>query len=46
MSIKQRSNLPMLVPQAKAMPCYNKTHMFYLTTSMLVLCGVIIASSF
>jgi len=46
MSINQKSNLPVLVPQAKAMPRYNKTHMFYLATSMVVLCGALIATSF
>lgn len=46
MSINQKSNLPFLVAQAKAIPRYNKTHMFYLATTMVVLCGALIASRF
>jgi hypothetical protein len=45
-----KSNSPVLVQQAKtkakAMPLYNKTHLFYLVTSMVMLSGIFIAASF
>lgn len=46
MSINSKSNLPVLVQQAKAMPHRNKTHMFYLFTTIVVLSGILIATSF
>jgi len=46
MNKNAKSRLPVRVQQTKTMPRYNKTHMLYLATIMVVLNGVIIATSF
>jgi len=46
MNKNTKSRLPAHVQQTKTIPRYNKTHMFYLVTIMMVLSGVIIATSF
>lgn len=46
MSLKQKSNLPLLIPQVRTIPQYNKTHMIFLVSSILMLSAVLIASSY
>jgi len=46
MNTNAKTRLPVRVQQTKTMPRYNKTHMLYLVTIMMVLSGVIIATSF
>jgi len=46
MTINSKSNLPIRTLKTKTMPRYNKVHMFYLVTTMMVLIGVVIATSF
>jgi len=46
MNKNAKTCLPIRVQQTKTMPRYNKIHMLYLATIMVVLSGVIIATSF
>ena len=46
MTRHSKSLLPVHVLKTKTMPLYNKTQFFYLAAIMIVLSGVLIATSF
>lgn len=46
MSLNQRSNLPARVKQQETITPTNKRYMIFFTTTVLILSGAIIATSF